>query len=47
MTSRKRPEDLRSHRWFGVDDMRPFGHRSRAAQMGVNRASDESGGIDG
>jgi dihydroxy-acid dehydratase len=31
---RKRPEDLRSHRWFGVDDLRAFGHRSRARQMG-------------
>ncbi len=29
MTDRKRPEDLRSHRWLGVDDMRSFGHRSR------------------
>ena len=31
---RKRPEDLRSHRWFGVDDLRAFGHRSRTKQMG-------------
>ena len=30
----KRPEDLRSHRWFGVDDLRAFGHRSRTKQMG-------------
>ena len=35
MTTRKRPEDLRSHRWFGVDDLRAFGHRSRAKQMGL------------
>ena len=28
------PEDLRSHRWFGTDDLRGFGHRSRAKQMG-------------
>ena len=28
------PEDLRSHRWFGRDDMRSFGHRSRAKQAG-------------
>ena len=35
---RKRPEDLRSHRWYGVNDMRSFGHRSRAAQMGYARA---------
>lgn len=31
---RKLPEQLRSHRWFGRDDMRAFGHRSRAKQMG-------------
>jgi len=31
--TKKRPEDLRSHRWFGVQDLRAFGHRSRAAQM--------------
>jgi dihydroxy-acid dehydratase len=35
--ARKRPTDLRSHRWFGVDDLRAFGHRSRAAQMGYTR----------
>jgi dihydroxyacid dehydratase/phosphogluconate dehydratase len=28
------PEELRSHRWFGVRDLRSFGHRSRARQMG-------------
>jgi dihydroxy-acid dehydratase len=33
---RKRPEDLRSHRWFGVDDLRAFGHRSRTKQMGFS-----------
>ena len=32
--SRKRPEDLRSARWFGPADLRSFGHRSRAMQMG-------------
>jgi len=38
-TSRKRrPEDLRSHRWYGATDMRAFGHRSRTAQMGYQRA---------
>ncbi|RKE37989.1 dihydroxy-acid dehydratase [Paraburkholderia sp. BL23I1N1] len=37
MTTRKRPEELRSHRWYGVNDMRSFGHRSRTAQMGYNR----------
>jgi dihydroxy-acid dehydratase len=31
---RKAPEQLRSHRWFGQNDMRSFGHRSRAKQMG-------------
>ena len=33
-TPRKRPEDLRSWKWFGPDDLRSFGHRSRAKQMG-------------
>ena len=32
------PEELRSHRWFGVDDLRSFGHRSRTAQMGYDRS---------
>ena len=36
--ARKRPEDLRSHRWYGVDDLRAFGHRSRTAQMGYPRS---------
>ena len=36
MSDRKRPEDLRSHRWFGVDDLRAFGHRSRARQGGYD-----------
>jgi dihydroxy-acid dehydratase len=31
---RRSPEELRSHRWFGVDDLRALGHRSRARQMG-------------
>ena len=35
--TRKRPEDLRSHKWFGVDDLRSFGHRSRVKQMGYSR----------
>lgn len=30
----KKPEELRSHRWYGVDDLRSFGHRSRTKQMG-------------
>jgi dihydroxy-acid dehydratase len=33
-TRRKNPEELRSYRWFGPDDLRAFGHRSRAMQMG-------------
>ncbi|MES2564703.1 MAG: L-arabinonate dehydratase [Pseudomonadota bacterium] len=37
MTARKRPEDLRSHQWFGVKDLRSFSHRSRALQMGYTR----------
>lgn len=31
---RKRPEDLRSHRWYGVRDLRSATHRSRTNQMG-------------
>ena len=33
--SRLSPQDLRSHRWFGPNDLRSFGHRSRARQMGL------------
>ncbi|HEX3062726.1 MAG TPA: L-arabinonate dehydratase [Usitatibacter sp.] len=36
--ARKKPEELRSHRWYGVKDLRSFGHRSRTAQMGFSRA---------
>ncbi|HEX5404698.1 MAG TPA: L-arabinonate dehydratase [Pseudonocardiaceae bacterium] len=32
----KRPEDLRSHRWYGDDGLRAFSHRSRARQLGLN-----------
>lgn len=35
---RRQPEDLRSHRWYGVPTLRGFGHRSRTAQMGFDRA---------
>ena len=28
---------MRSHRWFGVNDLRSFGHRSRTLQMGYDR----------
>jgi dihydroxy-acid dehydratase len=38
LTKRKNPEELRSHRWFGVNDLRSFGHRSRTAQMGYDRS---------
>jgi dihydroxy-acid dehydratase len=34
---RRRPEELRSHRWFGAKDLRSFGHRSRTLQMGYSR----------
>lgn len=33
----KKYEDLRSHRWYGVKDLRSFGHRSRTLQMGFSR----------
>ena len=36
MTARKRPEDLRSHRWLGVSDLRSFGHRARLRQGGFD-----------
>ena len=37
MTQRvKTPESLRSARWFAPDDLRSFGHRSRAMQMGYS-----------
>jgi dihydroxy-acid dehydratase len=36
--SRKRPEELRSFRWYGKADMRGIGHRSRTAQMGYARS---------
>jgi dihydroxy-acid dehydratase len=34
---RLKPEDLRSHRWFGGGDLSAQGHRSRALQMGYAR----------
>src|SRR5450755_4762561 len=36
--SRKRPEEMRSHRWFGTSDLRSFGHRSRLRQFGYDSA---------
>jgi dihydroxy-acid dehydratase len=38
MPPRKRPDQLRSHRWLGTADLRAFGHRSRMQQMGYDRA---------
>ena len=35
MPTRLTPEELRSFRWFGPNDLRSFGHRSRARQMGL------------
>jgi dihydroxy-acid dehydratase len=31
---RKKPEELRSYQWYGVNDLHGFGHRSRTKQMG-------------
>jgi dihydroxy-acid dehydratase len=42
MSRKKRAEELRSHRWYGVRDLRSFGHRSRTKQMGY-AAEDYSG----
>jgi len=42
MKKRREPTDLRSHRWFGRDDLRSFSHRSRAKQSGFG-AEDISG----
>ena len=36
--TRKKPEDLRSHLWFGGGDLSSQGHRSRALQMGYARS---------
>ena len=33
----RRPEDLRSFRWFGPDTLRGFGHRSRLKQLGYRQ----------
>lgn len=35
---RKAYNELRSARWFAPDDLRSFGHRSRAMQMGLGPA---------
>ena len=34
---KKKYSELRSYRWFAPNDIRSFGHRSRALQMGLNR----------
>ena len=34
---RKRPEELRSYKWYGAQDLRAFGHRSRTLQTGFTR----------
>lgn len=36
--TRKKPDELRSQRWFAPDDLRSFGHRSRLRQMGYTAA---------
>jgi dihydroxy-acid dehydratase len=36
--TRKTYDDLRSARWFAPDDLRSFGHRSRAMQIGYDHA---------
>src|ERR1700722_248774 len=38
MSKRKSPEELRSYRWLGKNDLRSFGHRSRLQQLGLDRA---------
>jgi dihydroxy-acid dehydratase len=35
---RRKPEELRSHRWFGVETMRSANHRSRLLQLGFGPA---------
>src|SRR5436305_13882611 len=39
--TKKKPEELRSYRWYGAHDLRAFGHRSRTAQMGYDRTDYE------
>jgi dihydroxy-acid dehydratase len=45
--ARRKPEELRSARWFGPDDLRSFGHRSRMLQMGLDPADWEGKPIIG
>jgi dihydroxy-acid dehydratase len=44
---RKLSSELRSARWFGPDDLRSFGHRSRAMQVGYSSAEWEGKPIIG
>jgi dihydroxy-acid dehydratase len=37
VTKKKTYAELRSHRWYGVDTLRAFGHRSRTKQLGFSR----------
>jgi dihydroxy-acid dehydratase len=37
LNRKRKPEELRSYRWYGAHDLRAFGHRSRTAQMGYER----------
>ncbi len=41
MPARKRPEELRSHRWYGAGDRKAFDHRARTAQMGYDKSDYE------
>jgi dihydroxy-acid dehydratase len=33
-TPKKRPEELRSHQWYGTEGLRTFSHRARTRQLG-------------
>ena len=41
MTRRISPQQLRSRRWFGSQNVRGFGHRSRALQLGLTHEDTE------
>ena len=32
---RRTPEELRSHRWYGGQELRAVSHRTRARQLGL------------
>ncbi|GGS72854.1 L-arabinonate dehydratase [Streptomyces violaceus] len=34
MSDKKRPEELRSHQWYGTEGLRTFSHRARTRQLG-------------